>query len=287
MARPIKTGLDYFPLDVDMDEKIELIEAKHGLLGFGLVIKLFQRIYKKGYYFNVTEDKLLLIKKQLNVDINFINDCINDSCHWGVFHSDLFSRYKILTSKGIQKRFIEATKRRSEISFIQEYLLVSEIQSYYKDGVNVDINSINADNNSINTDISTHSKVKKSKEKKSKEKNLSFKTYLKTKIQENNFTESEDKIFEFYNYRMDMVISKRYKNEKGINGLFRDLNNCNEAGLNIPECLEIAMEKNWMTLNPSWFKNLNNKRGKLNGTTKNFTGNDTRDSIIPERLPKY
>ena len=48
MARPIKTGLDYFPMDVDTDEKFELIEAKHEIVGFGIVIKLFQRIYKSG-----------------------------------------------------------------------------------------------------------------------------------------------------------------------------------------------------------------------------------------------
>jgi len=161
MSRPIKTGLDYFPLDVNMDEKIELIEAKHGLLGFGLVIKLFQKIYKNGYYFNVTEDKLLLIKKQLNVDINFINDCINDSCRWSIFHGNIFKKYQVLTSCGIQKRFIEATKRRIEIEFIKEYLLIKNIKSYYKKSVIVNINP-------INTDISTQSKVKESKEKKSK-----------------------------------------------------------------------------------------------------------------------
>jgi len=34
MARPTKTGLDYFPLDVDMDndDKIALIEANMDLL---------------------------------------------------------------------------------------------------------------------------------------------------------------------------------------------------------------------------------------------------------------
>ena len=167
MARPIKTGLDYFPLDVDMDEKIELIEAKHGLLGFGLVIKLFQKIYKNGYFFNVTEDKILLAKKQLNVDINFINECINDSCRWDIFHEGLFEQYKILTSNGIQKRFIEATKRRTEISFIKEYMLVSDVEGFYKDGVIVNINSINADS-------STQSKGKKSKGKNKKSKKKQF-----------------------------------------------------------------------------------------------------------------
>ncbi len=155
MARPIKTGLDYFPLDVYMDEKIELIEAKHGLTGFGLIIKLYQIIYTNGYYFNVTDEKVLVIKKRVNVSINEINDIISDSCRWNIFNEKLFKKYSILTSCGIQKRFIEATKRRTEISFVKEYLLVKDVFSMYKDDVNVYINSIN-DNKS------TQRKVKKS-----------------------------------------------------------------------------------------------------------------------------
>ena len=45
MARPIKDGVDYFPLDVNLDMKFRLLEAKHGIVGFGIIIKLFQRIY--------------------------------------------------------------------------------------------------------------------------------------------------------------------------------------------------------------------------------------------------
>ncbi len=45
MPRPQKAGLDYFPLDTDMekDDKIALIETKYGIVGFGIVIKLFKK----------------------------------------------------------------------------------------------------------------------------------------------------------------------------------------------------------------------------------------------------
>ena len=156
MARPIKTGLDYFPLDVYMDDKIELIEAKHGLIGFGLIIKLYQNIYKNGYHFDVNEEKVLVLKKRVNVDINIINEVINDACRWDIFSEKLYKKYTILTSTGIQKRFIEATKRRSEISFVKEYLLVKDIVKLYGEKVIVNINS-------INTDISTQRRVKNNK----------------------------------------------------------------------------------------------------------------------------
>lgn len=37
MARPLKQGLDYFPLDCQVDVKFELVEAEFGLTGFGVV----------------------------------------------------------------------------------------------------------------------------------------------------------------------------------------------------------------------------------------------------------
>lgn len=67
MPRPQKAGLDYFPLDTDMeqDDKIALIEAKYGIVDFGVVIKLFKKIYHSdGYYCNWNEEIQLLFSKK-------------------------------------------------------------------------------------------------------------------------------------------------------------------------------------------------------------------------------
>ena len=50
MPRPQKAGVEYFPLDVENDDKLALIEADFGLTGFAVIVKLYQRIYKLGYY---------------------------------------------------------------------------------------------------------------------------------------------------------------------------------------------------------------------------------------------
>jgi hypothetical protein len=57
MARPKKQGLEYFPLDVTMDDKVQLIEAKHGIIGFGILIKMYQKIYSEGYYYSWEEEQ--------------------------------------------------------------------------------------------------------------------------------------------------------------------------------------------------------------------------------------
>ncbi len=164
MPRPNKSGLDYFPLDVHLDEKIELIEAKHGLLGFGIIIKLFQSVYKNGYYLDATEERLLLLKRRIGADHNLIIEVINDALKWGIFDNGLYAKSSVLTSKGVQKRYIEATKRRKEVEFIKEYILLSNIESRYPDKVDVNIIDINANIKPENEDINKQSKVKESKE---------------------------------------------------------------------------------------------------------------------------
>lgn len=169
MARPRKQGLDYFPLDVDIDQddKIQLVEAVHGPVGFAIVIKLLMRIYKDGYFSKWTETEQLLFSKRVNVDINLINECINDCVKWDLFDKNIFETYGVLTSNGIQTRFLEAVGRRQKVEMVQEYLLLDldDIKVYK----NLSTRSINVDINSLDVNINPQSKVKNSKEKNSKE----------------------------------------------------------------------------------------------------------------------
>lgn len=172
MARPTKIGLDYFPLDVDMDQddKIFYIETKYGPTGFAVIIKLFMRIYKNGYYCNWGEKEQLMFSRKVNVDINTLSDIINDCINEGLFDKNVYEKYGVLTSKGIQNRFLEACSRRKKVIIDSRYL-VADINQY-SNVVIVDINNnstgvnvnINVDSMGVNEEKSTQSKVKKSKE---------------------------------------------------------------------------------------------------------------------------
>ncbi|WP_129600587.1 Lin1244/Lin1753 domain-containing protein [Anaerophilus nitritogenes] len=165
MARPQKTGLDYFPLDVDIDQddKVALIEAQHGIEGFAIIIKLLMKIYKNGYFYEWTEKEQLLFSNRINVDINQVNVIINDCVKWELFDDEILRTYKILTSRGIQRRYLEAVGRRQKVKMYRNYLILDiETVNVYKNLVIVDINE-------VNDNINPQSKVKKSKVKKSKE----------------------------------------------------------------------------------------------------------------------
>lgn len=168
MARPTKQGLDYFPLDVDMDQddKVALIEASHGLKGFGIIVKMLMKVYDNGYFYQWTEKEQLLFSKRVNVDINEVNVVINDCLKWGLFSKTMYDTHKILTSKGIQQRYLEATNRRRKVKIPSNYLLLDqETVNAYKNLVIVDNNPSSSE---VNAELSTQSKVEESKVKESK-----------------------------------------------------------------------------------------------------------------------
>ncbi len=161
----MKSGIDYFPLDVSLDEKWELIEAEFGLNGFAVVVKLFQRIYgQHGYYCEWTDEVALLFSKQCGLGGNAVSEIMRASVRRGIFDKDLFEKYQILTSSGIQKRYFGAVSRRKQVEVINEYLLVDPYHFLKNECIkrkNVNISPENAD-------ISKQSKVKESKVKESK-----------------------------------------------------------------------------------------------------------------------
>lgn len=157
MGRSYKQGLDYFPLDVVNDDKLDLIEAEFGITGWAIIIKMYRRIYSNGYYCKWSEDEQLLFSKQINVDINTINAVINRGIARNIFDNVLYSEYGILTSIGIQRRYLEIVKRRKEVELEEVYLLID-----------VDINIENVHINPKNDDVGT-GKERKGKESKGEE----------------------------------------------------------------------------------------------------------------------
>lgn len=96
----------------------------------------------------------------------------------------------------------------------------------------------------------------------------SLKDYLKEKIIEHNFIEIKDKIFEFFTWRMTKKIKgkkQQYESEKGIDGLFRNMNSCRESGMIVSDCLDICMERPWLTPDPSYFKTPPNTKKQMTG----------------------
>ena len=162
-----KSGIDYFPLDVTLNAKFELIEAEFGLTGFGVVVHLLQEIYgKAGYYIEWTEEVALLFARKVGLGGGVVSEIIEASIRRGMFDKEKYDKYRVLTSKGIQERYFEAVSRRKTLEVDYNILLVDAAQIL----PNVNIQAKNVNIFSKNADIERQSKVEKSKVEKSKEK---------------------------------------------------------------------------------------------------------------------
>ncbi|MBC1509455.1 DUF4373 domain-containing protein [Listeria seeligeri] len=176
MARPLKEGLDYFPLDVDADydDKFQLIETLHGPTGFAIMIKLFMKIYSQNFFYKWTETEQILFAKRVNVDINTLKTVVNDCIKYDLFDNNLFNEFQILTSLGIQERYFTAIGRRKKQIVVLEYLLLdrSEVTNLCPKIVFANINGVNDDINTeqegLMSTLSTQTKVKESKVNESK-----------------------------------------------------------------------------------------------------------------------
>lgn len=172
MARPQKAGVEYFPLDVENDDKLDLVEAEFGLTGFAVVVKLYQRIYKLGYYCEWNDEVALLFGKRLRLGGSAVSEIVSAAIRRSLFDKGIYDSYGVLTSKGIQKRYFEIVARRKNVEVEQRYLLIPHALvpdnvriMYAETPVNDDIAHTETP---VNACKSTQSKVKESKVKKSK-----------------------------------------------------------------------------------------------------------------------
>lgn len=167
MARPTKQGLDYFPLDVGFlqNVKVRRIMRACGIQSIPVLISLLANTYRdEGYFLRWDNDMPFLIADELGVSEGAVTAVVDKATQVGFFNANMYEKYGVLTSNGIQKRFFEATARRTSVRYDARFLLINV--SDYKNIVNVYKNSINDDDNQ-------QSKVKESKGKESKVKESS------------------------------------------------------------------------------------------------------------------
>lgn len=161
MARPTKQGLDYFPLDVGFlqNVKVRRIMRACGIQSIPVLISLLANTYcDEGYFLRWDSDMPFLIADELGVSEGAVTAVVDKATQVDFFNANMYQKYGVLTSDGIQKRFFEATARRTSVRYDARFLLINV--SDYKNVVNVYKNSINDDDNQ-------QSKVKESKVKKS------------------------------------------------------------------------------------------------------------------------
>ena len=186
LAKPPKSGLDYWPRDVGLfqDRKFRRLKSEYGYLALVVYEQLLDMIYSdKGYYLEYDEetkddavwDICSAFQGKHQPEPQTIADVIAGLAERGLFDGDCFKR-GLITSKRIQKTYYRCTVDRKsiEIDFDIWLLDAAEMESMSKrslilsEYINRSNNSVNRSNNEVNQPNYPQSKVNESKVNESK-----------------------------------------------------------------------------------------------------------------------
>jgi hypothetical protein len=123
-----KTGLDFFPIDVDLlsDDKLTIYQADYGNRGLGVLLRLLSEIYRNGYQLPWSEREQKRFALRCYEPIGDVVAMVETLINEGFFDSSLArSEAPILTSAGIQKRWKLASCRRANNSIPNAHNLIA------------------------------------------------------------------------------------------------------------------------------------------------------------------
>ena len=176
MARPIKSGLDYFPMDVGFfsDPKIKKLKGRYGSQGISVYIYLVCEIYKEGYYMLFDDDMYDIIADDLHLSVDLIRQVMQFLCSRSLLTMiKLAASDTYITSRGIQRRYQTAIKERARkkggIEVDEKFWLLKEeeSESFIKC---TNFSNYSSNNGSFSGNNSNNSKKNETKEKERKEK---------------------------------------------------------------------------------------------------------------------
>lgn len=180
-------GIDYFPFSIDFfdDNKIALVEAEFGSNGVVVLLKIYCKIYRNGFFCEWSPDDCMLFARKLmnGMTPEEVQAIIDKALERNIFDKKSYESFGLLTSVEIQKQFFFIAARRKEIRIEKTACLLIDLSSYKNIcfGSQESLKPENVDNSGSNVDILPENvdsakqrkgKIKESKGKESKENSL-------------------------------------------------------------------------------------------------------------------
>ena len=161
MGRNRKTGLDYFPFDIDtfQDIKIRKLIKYQGGKAITIYALLLCFIYKDGYYMRWDKELPFIISEQTGFDEAYISEVIKSCLTLGLLSRELFEAEGVLTSRGIQSRYRDICKQMKRKCDFSEFSIIPSEDSEETD-IPSEENGISSEEMPINSGKSTQNKKK-------------------------------------------------------------------------------------------------------------------------------
>ena len=181
MSRPTKIGLDYYPMDVGFlrDKKMRLLRSEFGASSVLFVLYVLGKVYEgDGYFLAWDKDELMLAAEELRKPPTYVNEVLQGCLARSLFDGRVFQMFSVLTSAGIQRRYLRGCEKRESITITSEYWLLNidakkdvpasiraKLAFVSRVGGN---NGLNSPGNPENSTGNPQSKVEERKEKESR-----------------------------------------------------------------------------------------------------------------------
>lgn len=164
MARKVKVGLEYFPIDTDCfsDLKVRKLIKYQGGQSISVYVHLLCIIYNEGYYIKWDNELPFIISEVTGYKEAYINEVFNCCIQVGLFSKEMLETHQVVTSKGIQERYKVICKLLNRKSGVSKFSLIDSEETV----INSEKMGISSEGTTVNSELSTQ---KKRKEKKGKE----------------------------------------------------------------------------------------------------------------------
>ena len=128
MARPQKTGMDYFPHDTDAcnDEKVELLRMLYGNDGYAFYFIMLERIYRtkcgellvseEDNFKKLDEEIVIILSKKIQISEEKFKKILKTCLKHKIFSEKKFTQKGVLTSDGIKIRMKPILAKRSNMA---------------------------------------------------------------------------------------------------------------------------------------------------------------------------
>ena len=108
------------------DKKIRLLLAEFGASSVIFVLYVFGKAYEgDGYFLTWDKDECLLAADAVQKPPTYVNEVLQGCLSRSIFDNRVFQMFGVLTSRGIQRRYLRGCEKRSDISVFYEYWLLN------------------------------------------------------------------------------------------------------------------------------------------------------------------
>lgn len=125
-GRKIKRSLDSFPVDTDFfqDLKIRKLIKYQGGKAVSVYLALLCMIYRDGYYLERDNELSFIISTMLGYDETYVREAVQCCVALGLFDSEMLKVNDVLTSTGIQQRYMKICTAGRRLAGVTEYSLL-------------------------------------------------------------------------------------------------------------------------------------------------------------------